>query len=421
MKNVWTLAWKDIKLFLVDRKALMISFAVPISIATFFALVMGGNSDSNQKIERIPFLIVDNDQSAVTKAILAELKKNDTVEPIATEEALAKKQVLNGVRSVALVFEKGFGDKAKAALFAGDVPNLPVYFDPSKKTELQIVQGAFMQSAMGQISKAAFSGTGSQDSLTMWRDNVSDPKQREAIDTLIKTWPQAQGGSDSGQGNLKTPFDFKPTPMTAKSSGSQEINGARGHIFAGMAVQGVLFFAIEAAMAMLRDRRTGVWRRLRAAPVSRRSLILGRLLSATMISSFIGLGVFVFGMVVLGVRVSGSWPGFALNLLAASLMTASFGLLIASLGRTEAQARGVSILAVMMMSMLGGAWFPTFLMPKFVQTISLFIPVRWAVDGFDAVTWRGLGIESVLPTTGMLLVFTALFAGVALARFRWEE
>ena len=421
MKTLWTLAWKDIKLFLVDRKALMISLAVPVSIASFFSLIMGGGSDPNEKNAKIPFFIVDQDQSPVTKAIVAELAKNDTVEPVSSDESTAKDQVLKGKRSVAIVFEKGFGERAKSALFAGEAPKLPVYFDPSKKTELQIVEGAFMQSAMGQISKVAFSGTGGQQGLTIWRDNVSDPRQKAAIDTLIKTWPEAQGGGDTRQGSLKTPFDFESTALMSKEAGKDEASGSRSHIFAGMAVQGVLFFAIEAAMSMLRDRRTGVWRRLRAAPVSRRSLIAGRLLSATLISAFIGLAVFVFGMVVLGVRVNGNWFGFALNLSATSLMTASFGLLIASLGRTEAQARGVSILAVMMMSMLGGAWFPTFLMPKFVQNVSLFIPVRWAVDGFDAVTWRGLGIESVVPTVGMLFLFSAIFVTVALARFRWEE
>ncbi len=40
--------------------------------------------------------------------------------------------------------------------------------------------------------------------------------------------------------------------------------------------------------------------------------------------------------------------------------------------------------------MLGGAWFPVFLMPQWVQTVSLAIPARWAVDGFDGMLWRGL-------------------------------
>ncbi len=418
MKNVWVLIWKDIKLFMVDRKAMMISFAVPISIATFFALIMGGGGDP--KTQRIKFLVVDQDKSKVSMAVLAELKKNEQVEPLESSEEAAREQVKTGKRSVALVFPRGFGDEAKAALFAGKAPELPILFDPSKKFEMQIVQGAFMQSSMSVISKEAFSGTGADSNMARWRDSVSDPKQKEAIDTVMKAMPAAQGGGQ-GAGTMKTPFSFATEPLMAEGSGKDELEASRGHIFAGMMVQGILFFAIEAAMSMMRDKRTGVWRRLRSAPVSRFSLIAGRLLSATLISAFIGFGVFAFGMVALGVRVNGSWIGYFLNLAGASVMTASFGLLVASLGRTEGQSRGLSILAVMMMSMLGGAWFPTFLMPKFMQTISLFIPVRWAVDGFDAVTWRGLGLAAAIPTTCILLAFSALFCTVAMVRFRWEE
>jgi ABC-2 type transport system permease protein len=76
---------------------------------------------------------------------------------------------------------------------------------------------------------------------------------------------------------------------------------------------------------------------------------------------------------------------------------------------------------VLLMVMLGGAWVPTFIFPAWLQRLTVVIPARWAVDGLDAMTWRGLGASAALVPTLVLLGFAALFALVALARFRWEE
>jgi ABC-2 type transport system permease protein len=81
----------------------------------------------------------------------------------------------------------------------------------------------------------------------------------------------------------------------------------------------------------------------------------------------------------------------------------------------------VSTLATLLMVMLGGAWIPTFLFPKWLQQFTVAIPVRWAVDGLDATTWRGLGLTSAIVPTLALLGFTAAFTLISLARFRWEE
>jgi ABC-2 type transport system permease protein len=81
----------------------------------------------------------------------------------------------------------------------------------------------------------------------------------------------------------------------------------------------------------------------------------------------------------------------------------------------------VASLAVLLMVMLGGAWMPTFIFPAWLQRLTVVMPTRWAVDGLDAMTWRGLdGRAAILPTV-MLIGFAVLFGTLALARFRWEE
>jgi ABC-2 type transport system permease protein len=74
-----------------------------------------------------------------------------------------------------------------------------------------------------------------------------------------------------------------------------------------------------------------------------------------------------------------------------------------------------------MMVMLGGAWVPAFIFPAWLQTATKAVPVRWALDGLDSMTWRGLGFDAAIAPIGVLLAFAAVFWIVAASRFRWEE
>ena len=62
---------KDLQLFLVDRRALLMSFAVPIAIGSFFGYVLGGQG--NQERARIPVISVDRVESAISREIVKRL------------------------------------------------------------------------------------------------------------------------------------------------------------------------------------------------------------------------------------------------------------------------------------------------------------------------------------------------------------
>jgi ABC-2 type transport system permease protein len=213
------------------------------------------------------------------------------------------------------------------------------------------------------------------------------------------------------------PYDVQEEPVTSRAGVAY--NGF-AHSFAGMGVQFLLFACIDLATRMLLERQLGVWKRLRAAPLSRGTLLGAKAASGAIIA-LLSLGVtFAFGMAVFGIRVEGSGAGFLAVCVATALMASSFGLLVAAIGRTPEATRGFAILAVLLMVMLGGAWVPTFVFPAWLQKVTLVVPARWAVDGLDATTWRGVDFLGVLPAIVVLLGFAALFGALALARFRWE-
>ncbi len=43
---------------------------------------------------------------------------------------------------------------------------------------------------------------------------------------------------------------------------------------------------------------------------------------------------------------------------------------------------------------------PTFVFPQWLQNLTVVVPTRWAMDGLDAMTWRGLGFSASFAPTG---------------------
>jgi len=142
--------------------------------------------------------------------------------------------------------------------------------------------------------------------------------------------------------------------------------------------------------------------------------------SAALISGFILFVLFAFARLVFGVRIQGSFLGFLGVCAAFSLMTAAFGLLVAAVGKTVEATRGYAVMATLIMVMLGGSWVPTFVFPPWLQKVTIVVPTRWAMDGLDGMTWRGLGLSEALLPIAMLLLFTFVFGVLAVMSFRWE-
>jgi ABC-2 type transport system permease protein len=220
-----------------------------------------------------------------------------------------------------------------------------------------------------------------------------------------------------GRPAFTLPYEVRGEAVTARS---EVPYNAYAHSFAGMSVQFILFAGINMGVALLLDRQRGVWKRLRAAPLSKGFVLGARTLSGALIGFTTLCAVFAAAVGLFGVRVQGSFVGFVGVLAAFAVMASTFGLLIAALGRTPEATRGVSIFAVLIMVMLGGAWVPTFLFPAWMQRATLAVPTRWAVDGIEAMTWRGLPLSSALPAIAVLLGFALVFEALALMRFRWE-
>ncbi|MCX5746531.1 MAG: ABC transporter permease [Proteobacteria bacterium] len=189
----------------------------------------------------------------------------------------------------------------------------------------------------------------------------------------------------------------------------------------GNAVLFGFFIALTTAMSFVGERRTGTWRRLLAAPVSRSAALLATLVpyylvGLAQLGFLFGIGAGLFGM-----RVAGSLPALVVLSMCVSLCAVSLGLLFAAIATTEKQLGGVGSVMLLVMGLVGGCMFPRVAMPAFMKSIGLAVPHGWALDGyFDILVRQGTTIADVLPNIGALLAFAVGFLVIGLWRFRFD-
>ena len=417
---------KDLQLFFSDRRAVIMSFVVPIAIASFFGSIFSGPGN-NAEPAKIAIAVIDRDGSDISRGIVAGLEGDRNLRASTPTEEEARAQVKRGKTSVAVAIPAGFGEAAGRAFFGnGDKPSLELAYDPSHGVEFAMVRGILTEHVMQAVSKEMFGGAQGRRYVDQALPQIQASSglteaQKTVLLQLLRSVQRlnAQTGDQTASQNrgLTIPYAVREEPMTSNNAA---YNGY-AHSFAGMGIQFLLFAAANLGVEMLLERQRGMWKRLRSAPVSRTALLAGKTVSGAIIALMTLLVSFAFAMIVFKVRIAGSLAGFLAVSVACAVMAASFGLLVAALGRTPASARGVTTLAVLMMVMLGGAWVPTFIFPAWLQQLTVVVPARWAVDGLDAMTWRGIGFNGAILPTAILLAFAAAFWMVAASRFKWEE
>lgn len=428
----------QLQLYLKNRKALVTHLLMPILIATFFGSLFGGSGA--RETARLKVAWVDEDGSTLSQRIGQQLQQDGKLAVQVMTRAEAEAAVRKGERRAALLMPAGFGAQASRFWDRRQLPEVQLWYDPSESMSAQMLEGLLAQHAMRETLAQGFRTGPGEGGLASLESELEasgiSPQRREQLKSLARTvnelqTPQpgdaaspsasAASGAAPGTGSpgevLSLPYALKTEALSAGQAG---YNGY-AHSFSGMGVQFVLMLGVELGVGLLMARRSGMWQRLRAAPLSKGLLLGSHFLSIWIIASVVLLVVMAAGMALFGFRVQGSLPGFLLVVLGMGAFTAGFGLALAAMGGSPEATRGLAIMASLMLVMLGGAWVPSFVFPAWLQDLTLWVPLRWAVDGLDAMTWRGQDLATALLAAAVLFGSALLLTGLAVWRFRWRE
>ncbi len=186
-------------------------------------------------------------------------------------------------------------------------------------------------------------------------------------------------------------------------------------IFTGVFAQTLFQSAALGLISLLEDRDTDFSQELFVAPVSRYSIVLGKIAGESLVSLAQGVGLAVLGLVV-GVRLS--WSLVVPLLIVSSavcLFGGSFGLLMLSAVRSRRFAEQVGNFVFLPQFLLAGIFNPIDTLPPLLDALSRLMPLRYAVDLARAVFYAGNPDRPKVVVDGLFV--DALVIGILFAVF----
>ena len=187
----------------------------------------------------------------------------------------------------------------------------------------------------------------------------------------------------------------------------------------------IFLTAQTTAQAIYAEKKIGSFRRLLAAPVSKATILVGKmtpnfLVGLAQIVVIFGAGLSLLPLLGIDPMTLGNDPlALILLCLAVVLCSTSLGVLIAGIARTEGQ---ISRLSQVLLWIFGFVGILLVRMPlgSTLETVSQLIPHYWANTAFMDLLVRGQGLADITPSILVLLGFTGAFLAVGLWRFRFD-
>jgi ABC-2 type transport system permease protein len=102
------------------------------------------------------------------------------------------------------------------------------------------------------------------------------------------------------------------------------------------------------------------------------------------------------------------------------IMSSAFGVMLATLVKTERSAVSIGNLTSLILAPLGGCWWPLFITPMWMQSIAKITPHAWATTAFNKLLVFGADFNSVILNMLILAGFAVVFGAIALMRFRTD-
>ncbi|MGD1009556.1 MAG: ABC transporter permease [Candidatus Aminicenantales bacterium] len=183
------------------------------------------------------------------------------------------------------------------------------------------------------------------------------------------------------------------------------------YLVPGIIGMSLLFQSIFAGLSVLWDREFGFLKEIMVAPVSRVSIVLGRIAGGMTTALVQGLLVMAVSLLV-GFRIKGV-PELLIALLFMILISTSFiglGLVFASKIKDMQGYSVIMNFVVFPLFFLSGALYPLDNLPAWLRALSYFDPLTYGVDGLRGaligVSVRGVAIDLlIMGAISVLMVF----------------
>jgi ABC-type multidrug transport system permease subunit len=182
---------------------------------------------------------------------------------------------------------------------------------------------------------------------------------------------------------------------------------------------GVTFLLIDMlwgmSVALMDERQWGTLQRLRISGASAVGMLIGKLSARTLIGFLQMIVLFGVGWLLFDIRLGTNPAMLMLPAGAIAFAAAAFGLLVAAVAPTRDSVLPIGSVAAMVMSAVGGCWWPLEFEPVWMRSAALSVPTTWTMRAFNDLMIRGLEPGAALRPSAMALALglVLLLGGIA--------
>ncbi|MGZ9225227.1 MAG: ABC transporter permease [Anaerolineales bacterium] len=402
--RILDLALKDLSQMLRDKRSLLFIVAMPIIFTLFMGFAYRGNSQSDEETDnRIPLALVDpQPDSRLNKMFFTRLESSDAIKALVMNEDEAMDAFRKGDVAGVLVIPDGFSEQVEAGREA-DV-QLKLIAEAASSEGQSIYQ--LLRVPISQLMSAV-------EIARISAEAQSNPDEyAPSIELAWSKWDE----------NSKLSL-VRVEQAVAEEAESSDWTGGNPYNQAspGILVQFAIFGLITSAQILLQERKTRTLQRLITTAMKPWEIVAGHMLAMFTLTFLQTAMLVVFGQLALKVNYMHEPLGTLLVSVALGLWVASMGLLIGVIAKADDQVVLYSMIAMFLFSALGGTWFPLESAGGAFAAIGNAMPSAWAMNGYQNILIRGLGLESVWMAVGILFVYAMGFFLLAVWRFRRME
>ncbi len=389
---------KELKLLSRDVHGLALLFVMPVVFILIMSMAMKDDFDRRSGVA-LDVLYTDQADIDVSNAMLADLADNDLFNLVEVATALPGSD-FDGAEAAVGADEYSFALRILPEAFTSlDARVAEITVAPGTSREVTQLFVASLRRAMAK-----------QRILLMEKEIKEEIPEAEGYDFL-----EVSGAEDDELIGIS--YGFQADRVTEAPTSVQQ-NVPAWLVFS------MFFVVVPLANTMINERQVGTLRRIRTIAVPGWKLIVGKVIPYFFINQVQVLLMLLVGVWVVpllgGDRLTlgDSFGGLALISAALSVAALGYAILIAVICRSTEQATTLGGAGNIILAALGGIMVPTYVMPEFMQSVTVVSPMSWGLQGFLDIFLRGGGVSDVLPEVASLLLLGLVALVVAMIAMR---
>jgi ABC-2 family transporter protein len=421
MSKLLAIVRQDLRVFLTHRSNLPSLLITPVVMTVLIALVDSG-AFTSPAVQRLD--VIDQDGTQASAQFLSSVRTanpaltlcpidNTKEDPcdLGGEAAPNEDQSLDRVASstalALLEIPAGFG----ASLASLQPVTLAFHSSSTFGASQPALQA--VEAALSQVNAAAVASRVGLSVIDDLQDQPLSGDRAQQVKAALYQRALAMGK------NKVVKVELALSGSTQAPTMGERLQYGLGQSVPGMGAMFVLMTLFSGMSALIVERQQWTLQRLAVMPISRSTLLSGKILARFC------LGLIQFGIVfivgaLLGMNFGKDPLALLLLVIAYTLAVTAITFAVGSGMKSPFQAAALGLLLTLTMAPLGGAWWPMDISPRFMQIVGHVSPVAWAMDGFTALTYRGAHLVDVLVPLAVLLGITVVAFIIAIPRFRYH-